>query len=95
MGALHFKHVLGVLRRTTVDRKRVLLGIYGPPLGHVRLVGCFDLPVLDEVLDQRLEGTGPVVRPLLCRELVSASNTTKDDPAGGIVPSAHICLVRV
>ena len=65
-GNAHFEHVFGVLRWTTIDRERILLGVDRPPFGHVQLVGCFDLPVLDQILDQCLEGFGFMFRAPFC-----------------------------
>lgn len=51
-------HRLSRLGRAAVDGKRVCLGIHGPPVGYGRLERGLDLPVLDQVLDQILEGAG-------------------------------------
>ena len=67
----HFEHMLGVLRWASIDRKCVHLGIYGPPFRNVHLVGCLDLPILDEIFNQRLEGLGLMARALLCRTYLS------------------------
>lgn len=94
---LHLEHVPGVLRWTTVDREGVLLLVGRPPVRHMHLVGSFHLPVLDEVLDQCLEGAGLVPRALLCRAGFSLEGSAPErfGLGGGRIPLAHICLVAV
>lgn len=59
-------HGLGRLGRAAVDGKCVCLGVHGPPVGDGRLERGLDLPVLDQVLDQILEGAGSMGLLLCC-----------------------------
>ena len=56
----------GVLRWTTVDGKCVLAVVDGPPVLDSGFETRFDLPVLDQVLDQVRETAGGVVGALRC-----------------------------
>lgn len=55
------QHVLAGLRRAAVDAELVGRGVDGAPVGQVELVGCFDLPVFDELFDEVWEALGGVV----------------------------------
>lgn len=46
------EHVVSGLRGAAVDREGVDRPVYGPPVVEVRLVRCFNLPVLDELLHE-------------------------------------------
>jgi hypothetical protein len=53
--------VLAGLRGAAVHRELVRGPVDGAPVGQVDLVACFNLPVLDELLDEVWEGAGGVV----------------------------------
>lgn len=59
-------HGLGRLGWAAIDGKCVRLGVHGPPVGDGRLERGLDLPVLDQVLDQILEGAGSMGLLLCC-----------------------------
>lgn len=65
-------HGLGRLCRAAVDGKRVRLGVHGPPVGDGGLKRGFNLPVLDQVLDEVLEGAGSMRLLLCCTDMASA-----------------------
>lgn len=52
---LHPQHVLAILKSPAVARKFVQLVVDRPPLGHGDLVGRFNFPVLNQVLDHPLK----------------------------------------
>lgn len=55
-----FEHVLGGLGLAAVDRELVARLVDGAPVVKVHLVAGFDLPVLDQLLDQVGQGAGGV-----------------------------------
>ena len=60
----NIEHVFRGLGTASVHSKGVVLVIDGSPVLQTRFEGCFDLPILDQVLDELRQAASDMVRRL-------------------------------
>jgi hypothetical protein len=82
--------VRGVLRWTAVDGKCVLAVVDGPPVLDPGFETRFDLPVLDQVLDQVRKTAGGVVGALRCGVQIGLATFYAGIPRRGLYRQCSI-----